>query len=77
MTVCPNVENVLCISGNMIVKVIGGHIKQCGCGCTDWHYKDVQFNVISLMKGWGGQISRKVHYVTLEWPNVQLWVGLL
>ena len=31
-------------------------------------YEGVSFNVISVTRVGGGQIHRKMHYVTLEWP---------
>ena len=33
------------------------------------HYEDIQFNVISVTRGWVGvEFPEKKRYVTLEWP---------
>ena len=38
----------------------------------EMRYEGVRFNVISVTGGWWGPISRKKHYVTLEWPTKTL-----
>ena len=39
-------------------------------GGKRYEYEGVRLNVISVTRGWvGGPISRKKHYVTLEWPH--------
>ena len=56
------------------------HVTQMGWGggCQIYrkkHYEGVRFNVISVMMVGGGLISRKKHYVTLEWPQSMCALG--
>ena len=46
----------------------GGEVIQIS---ADLHYEGACFNVISVMRG-GSRISRKKHYITLEWPLIDM-----